>query len=547
MSTTEVSFANFTSSRQMVTQRVKTAIISLIHKAHYAYQNANQFANAVLRQEQIAINLWRDITRLIYPYNQRLQQELFNQGLQNLQNNVERIGSLLASGTVDAILKVSKTFNEQIESGKQYIHNVLPNIREATQNTNNARLFQTLNIYYERYQNMHTTLSFHEFLRGRPFSESEITSFLNSRGGAQDGMARGAHTYAEHRIVPHTNGQGQVVPYGGSQTTGISPIGDAMQNVYNSLNTNAPNTPSPTTTTQTPTTEAPTPMERAVGAGPTSGGAHGETGVEMINYTKFHPFKRTEQVLMPFYTSSTLTYPANATSAVAITFRLNSIYDIIHANASFVAIDPNTTPVTADQADVGPNIKEVPMMREYWKQFYSYWHVVKCEWKFSYLPKLINMSTNVQNQLFFYEHGIQYPPLTQTVAGTAKLIPWHVRQYHPHVRQKTIINHGADIQLHSNWQSVSGTWRPGDIQHEVAEDEFTRVWHKFEQVPPTAEKLTIMLQSMDGQPADPGNYIMPYKMEMHYTVQLKDLKAQYEFITEATGVPAVAEFTQRVL
>lgn len=56
-----------------------------------------------------------------------------------------------------------------------------------------------------------------------------------------------------------------------------------------------------------------------------------------------------------------------------------------------------------------------------------------------------------------------------------------------------------------------------------------------------------MLQHMDGNPADPAAYNLRYKMEMHYTVQLKDLKTQYEFITEATGIPEVTGFQQRLV
>jgi hypothetical protein len=353
------------------------------------------------------------------------------------------------------------------------------------------------------------------------------------------------------RIVPHTEQRldhaGRGIQTAADRVGGASQLAAGFAQGLNER-TQAPSTTTPTPTTGAPTTAAPTQMvlQSAIGGRPTSGGQHGETGVDMINYTKFHPFKRVEQVLMPVYYSSTLTLPGNSTSAAAITFRLNSIYDIIHGGATYSVIDPNIAAPTPDTPDA-VNSREVPMMREYWKQFYNYWHVIKCEWKFSYLPTLLDRATNIQSQLFFYEHGIQYPPVTQTVNGTAKLIPWHVRRYHPHVRQQTITNHHMDSQLHNNWQAVTGVWHPGDIQHEVAEDELTRVWHKFEQVPPTAEKLTIMLQNMDGQPLDGSPLPLKYKMEMHYTVQLKDLKTEYEFITEATGHGAVPGYYQRLV
>ena len=52
---------------------------------------------------------------------------------------------------------------------------------------------------------------------------------------------------------------------------------------------------------------------------------------------------------------------------------------------------------------------------------------------------------------------------------------------------------------------------------------------------------------MDGLPVDAGSATLTYKMEMHYTVQLKDLKTQYEFITEASGTGAVGGFYQRLV
>lgn len=291
-----------------------------------------------------------------------------------------------------------------------------------------------------------------------------------------------------------------------------------------------------------PTTQQPE-AARAAGAGsPTVGGRHGETGVDMINYTKFHPFKRTEQVLMPFFFRGQYVLSAGQNFAAHISWRLNSIFDII-TTTGYTAIDPNVTPVTADQPD-GINSREVPGMREYWKQFYNYWHVVKCEWQFYYRSKnLIIPAADTANQdrneyqLFFYEHGLQIPPLSQTI-GTQQLIPWYIRKYHPHVRKANIKQHVDDDHLGETWQVMKGTFRPGDIQHEVCEDEFTRTWHKWDTVPPTAEKLTIMLQRQDHCSTN-ASYEMDYYMEMQFTVQLKDLKAQYEFITEATGIPQI--------
>jgi len=469
--------------------------------------------------------------------------------IRNIANNLAQI----ATEAREAIVPHAQNFYEQ------YLMQPYTSIA-------NALGFRTLRQFYNEWQQLNNDQSFYEYMQnymGRHYDrqiERAIRSFLNSQGTAQAPIEVELNNQGNMRIVPREPHL-QAVPHTNNavvdRTGGANQLAAGFAQGFNaptqslSTTTEAPTTTtaSPTTTTAAPQTGTEMVLRSAIGGGaPTAGGQHGETGVDMVNYTKFHPFKRTEQVLMPFYKRSTISLPANNTSAVPITFRLNSIYDIVHAAATYSEIDPNISPPTADTPDA-VGIREVPMMREYWKQFYNYWHVVKCEWKFSYLPLTQAQSNLVQKQLFIYEHGIQFPPLTQQIAGgsppTLARIPWWVRKYHPHVRQRTIRNPDADSQRCNNWQTITGVWHPGDIQHEVAEDELTRVWHKFEQVPPTAEKLTIMLDNMDSMPNDGNAWTLEYNMEMTYTVQLKDLKTQYEFITEVTGIPAVSQFIQR--
>lgn len=354
-----------------------------------------------------------------------------------------------------------------------------------------------------------------------------------------------------HEIDPASgtivNGGGNVGGITQQYTQGFQALAAGIgQGMQNSVGTRSPNTTAPTTTTPAPTTTQPTGMEMvlASASGPTAGGQHGETGVDQINYTKFHPYKKTEQVLMPFFRSSNISLGRTATAATALTFRLNSIYDVIHSSAAF----NNNTTVTADTSDAANSI-ETPAMREYWSKVYNYWHVIKCEWRFKFRPhpdSLMKINDSAKFRLFFYEHGAQYPPVSQTLAGQP-FIPSYLRKFHPHVRTCEIDNYiiaaeGMGSQIADNWQYMQGVWKPGDIQHEVAEDQFTRVWHKFTEVPPTAEKLTILLQPEDGYgtaiASTTVDYKITYQMEMIYTVQLKDLKTEFEYITQATGVTA---------
>lgn len=504
-------------------------------------------------------------------YRDQAEAEAFYQHIrQQYQQFLHGLGLRLAGATDRGIRNIAKTLGQivtattnaiapQTESLYERYIQPIANLPNTIMNEMNHGVLREQYAHWLRNNNGQSFYEHMHSIWGYRHTDL-IRSFLNSQGTAQAPIEVELNNQGNMRIVPHTEQRLDHAMHGiqtaADRVGGANQLAAGFAQGFNaptqslSTTTQAPTTttPAPTTTTAAPSTGTEMVLRSAIAGGPTSGGQHGETGVDMINYTKFHPFKRVEQVLMPFYRKSSITLPANNTAAVPITFRLNSIYDIVHGGATFTVIDPNIAAPTADTPDA-VNLREVPMMREYWKQFYNYWHVIKCEWKFSYLPVPQAHPNMVQKQLFIYEHGIQFPPLTQQIAGgsppTMARIPWWVRKYHPHVRQQTIRNPDNDSQRMNNWQSISGVWHPGDIQHEVAEDELTRVWHKFEQVPPTAEKLTIMLDNMDSLPNDGNAWTLEYNMEMHYTVQLKDLKTQYEFITEVTGVPAVDQFIQR--
>ena len=543
----------------MNTRRYRQYITNAYTLAHNGVQTAiqtgRQVANNYAEQEARGIEMWRYICEQAYPYNERLRNELYEYGINHYKQILQGIGLAAATASRQSINYVQQHFQQMISTGMSQISNNpfqhalnwasegIQNVGQGIDNmarTSNQRILNRAWQAYRRPTHDVGDQTFLEFLRnqGNQMSEQYVNSFLNSLGVAQDSMARGANF---REIVTAPNGQ--IVPNNNGNSPGLG----ALAGGFNQGMTQTTTTANPTTTSQTPTTTTTTPMERATGTGPTSGSQHGETGVEMINYSKFHPYKRVEQVLMPWYRSSGLNLGREATSASAITFRLNSIYDISHAAAAF---NNNTTPA-ADTADAASSI-EVPAMREYWSKAYNYWHVIKCEWKFKFRPSttggLMKVDDNNKYRLFFYEHGRQYPPVSQTIGGTTTFIPTYIRKYHPHVRtilidNKLKENQGMSENAGDRFQIMTGTWMPGDIQHEVAEDQFTQVWHKWTEVPPTAEKLTILLQPEDGFPtaiASNGTdqYRISYSMEMVYTVQLKDLKTEFEFITQATGIAA---------
>ena len=286
-------------------------------------------------------------------------------------------------------------------------------------------------------------------------------------------------------------------------------------------------------------------------------GHHGETQVSKKT-TRFNPIDETEQVIMPFRARGTLLMDQNASDAAKVTFRLNSIYDIIHG--SLTGYNSEKAP-GADTPDAAGS-QEIPHYRPYWEKLYNYWHVIKCEWTFNYrLKSRVNQDGEQDWALILYEHGLQPPPTQTDINGTKQLIPWYLRKYHPHVRKvnvKTFTTGYASATENRNgystyqeeWQTVSGEFQPGNIKHEVVEDEYNQTWHKFTQVPPTAEKLTIMFQPNDRAMTDTfkvkdgsimGN-TLEYEMVMVFTVQLKDRKFQFQFLQQGSDFPETKDF-----
>lgn len=285
---------------------------------------------------------------------------------------------------------------------------------------------------------------------------------------------------------------------------------------------------------------------------------HGETQITKKT-TRFNPIDETEQVIMPYRSRGSLSMPNNATDAAKVTFRLNSIYDIIHATLT----DYNAEKVAGpDTADAAAGSKEVPHYRAYWEKLYNYWHVIKCEWTFNYRMQYRVDQEGMQDWcLVLYEHGLQPPPTQTDILGTKQLIPWYLRKYHPHVRKvnvKTFTNgyksatdnRNGSSTYQEEWQTVSGEFQPGNIKHEVVEDEYNQTWHKFTEVPPTAEKLTIMLQPNDRamadsfavRPATTDGNTLDYEMIMVFTVQLKDRKFQFQFLQQGSDFPGTNDF-----
>lgn len=269
----------------------------------------------------------------------------------------------------------------------------------------------------------------------------------------------------------------------------------------------------------------------ATGVGGPKNKTH-ETPTDSVYDVIMKPFRRTQNVILPYRSlaSTEVTFAANSKHT---TFRLNSIYDIVYGT-TFVA-----NPIPGIGAPDGtPNQK--PMLYEYWKKFYQYYSVTKVDYK---IKIWTNTKKNQILSVWTYHHGKQCPPL---VNAGAKAVPDYMRRIHPQCHQNELHAHGEatipDYNMLSKYLTITGSHRPGQIDHEVAEDEYMETWTKFDAVPSQDELVTFIFQENDRVKMEEGQtFHVSWEMEMFFHVQLKDLVSDHQYPTEAVDLPAVTD------
>ena len=232
--------------------------------------------------------------------------------------------------------------------------------------------------------------------------------------------------------------------------------------------------------------------------------------------------------------------------------RMNSIYDIL-GDATYTA-DPSAV------ADTTTGTVETPKWRAYFADKYQYYSVLGCDYKVSFrirpetagaYPK---RSLPVSNDfaVYKYECGLQRPP---NEIGSV-LIPHAWKILHTGVEYKklpgpkftTEITATDGVPGTSSWEANTQGWTTfqghvgvGDIKHEVTEDELQQRWHKMTEVPPTPELLVFHIQEDEFYSnSDTGDYELDVIIEVTYLTQFKDIKAQYQYPTQATAFAAIA-------
>lgn len=269
-----------------------------------------------------------------------------------------------------------------------------------------------------------------------------------------------------------------------------------------------------------------------------TGVGHGETAVSNIPVSLKIPFAKTVQQICSYY--QVLNGTVGTGTAIAYQWRLNTPYDVYNNNAyaSTEAPTPGSAP-TADTSDATPQISSY---HAYWMNFYKYYTVVNARYKIRFFCWPVTDATTRDSEMiaYFYHHGIQNPPLFRS--GT-NVVPHQQKRLHDgmywvpfHYTPSTM-----GKSLYDQARVATGEYTPGSIVHEVGEDELQQVWHRYNEVPPTQERLTMHLQE---GPMNASTETMNYKIEvtLEYTVQYKDLKVDFQYPTSLSDVPAISDF-----
>lgn len=288
-----------------------------------------------------------------------------------------------------------------------------------------------------------------------------------------------------------------------------------------------------------PPTEQPTLMATAnVGTQTSRSRASGnETDVDPFTNACIKPWPMTQNCIMPYYETGTLAITGldAANNTIKLTYRLNSIYDV-KGETTFVA-DPAATADTTTISTI-----EQPQYRNYWSSIYQYWTVVKSEWTMVFYSG--DSSPDRNADVYRYYHGIQEPPSYESGNITIRN---KYRRLHPNVEHQKIMPRRTDEILLDNGAKFSGTYYPGMIDNQVAEDELNQTWHKTAEVPPLREKVSFIIQPAEnaGATGTPLASIY-YEFNIRYFVQWKDIIVQLEYTTAASAFPAVAAYAAQV-
>lgn len=303
-------------------------------------------------------------------------------------------------------------------------------------------------------------------------------------------------------------------------------------------------------------TSAPTTLARAsMSSTRTAGFRDGETPVVNIPISLRSPWPKTVQVVHTYYDLFDSDALVNANDPYSATWRLDSIYDVKKDVRSFASVEQGAV---AQIPDSSPNPIQKPTYRSYWGAFYQYWHVVKSNWRLRMRVDPIYTGDNpsasarelreTEFLVYFYQHGNQFPPLTDGSSGSLGLrIPHYIRREHDDMFY-TNLRPVTDVTDHdfNGWKSIDGTWTKDTIHHSVSEDENKQVWHKTTEVPPELNALTVIVEPSPTSMALSGTFKIQFEFTIEYHTQWKDLKRDYQYPTQLTANPSITNIAQQL-
>lgn len=297
---------------------------------------------------------------------------------------------------------------------------------------------------------------------------------------------------------------------------------------------------------------------RSSGAGAASaggrGGMHGETPISPYDFVQIG-LPKTVTTKLPYYRYVGTNTVATGTGSSAVNgyaFRLNSIYDV-QAGSTFYDIGWDAGQVNP-AADATVGTVNLPKWRPYFADKYQYWTVIGCDYKLR--MRCTTLHQNASLMCYMFKCGLQKPPLVDT-AGTPAVITHEWKRTHTGVEYKELraqptrasgqtgagtFGTTQDVQWNDNWITFSGRVKPGMVDHEIQEDEFSQTWHRINEVPPTPELLVFHVQRAPWSPDVELNF--EFEMELTYLVQFKDLKAIFQYPHKTTSFAAVSSIDQ---
>lgn len=257
------------------------------------------------------------------------------------------------------------------------------------------------------------------------------------------------------------------------------------------------------------------------------------------------PWPDTLQAVMPYYLFTTGgSVPSGTTGNINIlSLRLNSPYDVyLDTSLTYTA---DATPVaSAPSADAPEATINAAMWYNYYKQYYNYYTVVATD----VTVRFRNTTNTKKGELAVYRfiHGRETPRYYET-GSTA--IHHRYKRLHPNmsfkfcagnqeVTETTAAGYKHE-EVYDNWVEFSNMIKPGDVHHEVVEDELLEVWSLFDKVPATPEYMTFHIQRSPRS----SDTTMTYdtEIDIKYYVQFKDLKNSYRYITGGQDGPTLTD------